>query len=100
MSYVKNLSIACIYKTGDGDNKRMFGIVAFDDRFEKGHLIQTSPIVSVDEEKHIVETYNGSVYYYEELKSEDDFLEFCRKDDQYPLRYGYVKQVFSLKVKD
>lgn len=74
-----HLDIVSLYKTYD-NKQRMFGEVIEDDRFPKGHLLCTSPIKSIDEEKKVVITESGTEYTFEKLIDIDEFLKFAKEN--------------------
>lgn len=89
-----HLDIVSLYKTYD-NKQRMFGEVIEDDRFPKGHLLCTSPIKSVDEEKKVVITESGTEYTYEKLMDIDEFLKFA-KENFTPERVEIINQYVSI----
>lgn len=89
------LSVICIYDTIFLD-ERMFGEVISDDRFEKGHIIQTSPILDMDKEQKIVKTKGGTIYHYDTILSEEEFLEYCKQNHNED-RYNFIKSALVIR---
>ena len=79
MSIVTN---AFIFEDRDGQ-KKLFAEVVDDNRYEKGHHIITSSIISLLNNK--IMTKSGTEYIIEKFFNKDDFIDYlqngCSKED-------------------
>ncbi len=96
MEKVHVLRNVTAYETYLGD-KRLFGEVVEDDRFEVGHIIQTSGIIELNLEKGIAKTETGSLYTFTNYMEVFEYLDFCEKNYSKE-RYDFIK--FAIRNKE
>lgn len=74
----------CYLKYIGNNEYVILGIVEEDDRFETNHLIQTSPIMSIDFKNKIVKTETGSEYFISNFMSEFEMGDFIFRTRIHP----------------
>lgn len=80
----------------ENDVERLFGEVVEDSRFEKGHHIKTSPLISWNKEKMYGVTESGTYYDVENLFTQDEYRDYVKA--KYPEDYArYLLCVCRIK---